>query len=473
MPRLPKKRLSPLDVQRLLPLTNCKECSEENCMAFATKLVNREAALNQCPPILQAKYKEQFEKLWAMLKPPVREVSLGGEGRQLKIGGKYVLYRHEFTYYNPTAVAIDVTDELPEAALLERIKKVENFTYRYIGQDLKLDAIAVRCVSGDQNNFTKTIKSIVTNTHMPLVLCSTNPVIAEAGLAAASKRRPLIYAANATNWKDMAELSIMYQSPLAASAPEGLDELRSLVRTLLEYGVQDLVLDPGTFHGEALRRTLTNFSTIRLSACKNDDELFGYPIMGIPMTAWMSQNELPEVTRWREACLASSLITRYADLLVMHSLDGWVLLPNLILRQNLYTDPRKPVAVEPGIKAFGKPDGSSPALMTTNFALTYYTVAADIESFGLNCYLMVVDSEGLSVESAVAGRKLTADKISQTLEQTKMAQNVNHKDLIIPGRAARLSGELEELSGWRVLVGPLDSSGIQRFIHEKWSQKPS
>jgi acetyl-CoA decarbonylase/synthase complex subunit gamma len=473
MSRLAKKRLSPLDIQRLLPLTNCKECGEENCMAFATKLANREAALNQCAPILQAKYKEQFEKLWEMLKPPVREVSLGGDDRQLKIGGKYVLYRHEFTYYNPTVIAIDVTDELPEAALLERIKNVENFSYRYIGQDLKLDALAIRCVSGDQNNFSKTTRSVVANTNMPLVLCSTNPEVAEAGLAAASKGRPLIYAANATNWKDMAELSIMYQSPLVASAPEGLNELRSLVRTLLEYGVHDLVLDPGTFSGEALGRTLTNFSTIRLAACKNDDQLFGFPIMGIPMTAWMSHNELPEVTRWQEACLASSLMTRYADILVMHSLDGWVLLPNLILRQNLYTDPRKPVAVEPGVRAFGKPDGNSPVLLTTNFALTYYTVAADIESFGLNCYLMVVDAEGLSIESAVAGRKLTADKVSQTLEQMKMAQNVNHKDLIIPGRAARLSGELEELSGWRVLVGPLDSSGIQRFIHEKWNQKPS
>jgi acetyl-CoA decarbonylase/synthase complex subunit gamma len=270
----------------------------------------------------------------------------------------------------------------------------------------------------------------------------------------------------------MAELSLMYQSPLVASAPEGLDELRSLVRTLGAYGVQDIVLDPGTFPGEGMGTTIANFSTIRFAACKHDDELFGHPIMGIPLVAWTSEGELPEITKWNEAYLTSLLIARYADIMIVHSLDGWALLPNLVLRQNLYTDPRKPVAVEPGMRVLGKPNVNSPLLATSNFALTYYTVAADIESFGLDCYLMVVDSEGLSVESAVAGRKLTAEKFSQALEQHNAKDKVNHKNLIIPGRAARLSGEIEEVSGWKVLVGPLDSSGIQKFIREKWNPAP-
>jgi len=468
-PRLVKKRLSPLDVQRLLPQTNCKECGEENCMALATKLVNREATLDQCPPVLQEKYKPQLEKLWEMLRPPVKEITFGQDPRQKKIGGKYVLYRHEFTYTNPTAIAVDVTDEMPEQELVNRVKAIQNFTYRYIGQDLRLDALAVRSVSGDPKTFEKAVKSIVAQTDLPMVLCSTSPEVAEAGLAAASSKRPLVYAADTLNWKDMAELSIMYQSPLVASAPQGMDELRSLVRTLTEYGVQDLVLDPGTFPANGLGRTIGNLSTIRLAACKHDDDLFGYPIMAVPMVVWTDQRELPEVLKWQEACLAASLITRYADIVVVHSLDGWSLLPNLILRQNIYTDPRKPVAVEAGIKTFGKAEPSSPLLMTTNFALTYYTVAADIDSFGLDCHLMVVDTEGLSVESAVAGRKLTAEKVAQALEQTKIADKISHRQLIIPGRAARLSGEIEELSGWKVLVGPLDSSGVQKFIHDKWN----
>jgi acetyl-CoA decarbonylase/synthase complex subunit gamma len=162
------------------------------------------------------------------------------------------------------------------------------------------------------------------------------------------------------------------------------------------------------------------------------------------------------------------LIVRYADLLIMHSDEGWALLPNVILRQNIYTDPRKPVAVEPGVKTFGGPDENSPVLMTTNFALTYYTVASDIESAGIDCYLIVVDTEGLAVDCSVAGRKLTADKVAETLRKTKIEEKVKHRKLIIPGKAARLSGEIQELSRWKVLVGPQDSSGIPSFLREQW-----
>ncbi|MEM3004529.1 MAG: acetyl-CoA decarbonylase/synthase complex subunit gamma, partial [Candidatus Bathyarchaeia archaeon] len=407
-----KKRLSPLDVQRLLPQTNCKECGEENCMAFATKLVNREATLDQCPPIMQERYRLQYERLLAMLLPPVRQVIFGRGPRQKAIGGKYVLYRHEFTYTNPTVIAVDVTDEMPEQELTERVETVRNFTYRYIGQDLRLDALAVRSLSEDPKTFQKAVKNIVSKTDLPIVLCSASPEVVEAGLAAASMNTPLVYAANTSNWKDMAELSIMYRTPLVASAPRDMDGLRTLVRTLVEYGVKDIVLDPGTFSSDGLAATVNRFSMIRLAACRQDDSIFGYPIMATPMVVWANRDEMSEILKWQEACLTAILMTKYADLVVVHSLDGWSLLPNLILRQNLYTDPRKPVAVEPGIKTFGKAGTTSPVLMTTNFALTYYTVAADIESFGLDCHLMVVDSEGLSVESAVAGRKLTAEKVA-------------------------------------------------------------
>jgi len=152
----------------------------------------------------------------------------------------------------------------------------------------------------------------------------------------------------------------------------------------------------------------------------------------------------------------------------MHSDEGWALLPNVILRQNLYTDPRRPVAVEPGVKTFGRPNENSPVLMTTNFALTYYTVASDLEAAGIDCYLIVVDTEGLAVDCSVAGRKLTADKVAETLKKTNIVEKVKHRKLIIPGKAARLSAEIQELSGWKVLVGPQDSSEIQSFLREQW-----
>jgi len=462
------RELSPIDVYMLLPKTNCKKCGLENCMAFATKLVNRETALELCTPLLEKQYEKAYQKLWDMLKPPVKEVTIGTGDSAVKIGGKLVMYRHELAYFNPTAFAIDVTDEMSEEELLIRVKKTEGFSYTYIGKELKLNMVAVRSTSNDPEKFKSTVKKVVENTKLPLILCSFHPEVVEAGLMAASKARPLICAANKDNWKDMAELALMYNCPLVVFAPNDLKLLRSLVKTLRDYGVEDLVLDPGTFPDEGLADTLSNLTMIRRAACKRGDELFGFPIIGTPITAWIEKADVPEINMWNEAYLTSMLITRYADILIMHSTDGWVLLPTTILRQNIYTDPRKPVAVEAGLKVFGQPDENSPLMMTTNFALTYYTVASDIESAGVNCYLIVVDTEGLAVDSSVAGRKLTAEKVAETLKQVKAEEKVKHRKLIIPGKAARLSGEIQELSGWEVLVGPRDSSEIPKFLQEKW-----
>jgi acetyl-CoA decarbonylase/synthase complex subunit gamma len=214
---------------------------------------------------------------------------------------------------------------------------------------------------------------------------------------------------------------------------------------------------------------MNNFTMIRRAACKKGDELCGFPLLGVPMMAWTEKGEaVDEIVKWREAYLASMLIMRYADVLILHSVDGWSLLPNVVLRQNIYTDPGKPVAVAAGLKVFGTPDENTPVMFTTNFALTYYTVANDIESSGINAYLLVVDTEGIAVDSAVAGRKLTAEKVAGALKASGIESKVKHRKLLIPGKAARLSGEIEELSGWQVLVGPRDSSEIPKFVREKW-----
>jgi acetyl-CoA decarbonylase/synthase complex subunit gamma len=463
------KELSPIDVYKLLPKTNCKECGQENCMAFATKIVNREVNIDQCPPLLKKENEKAYKQLKEMLKPAVKEVVVGTGDKAVKIGGKLVMYRHEFTYFNPTAIAIDVTDEMPEEELLSRIKSTEKFSYEYIGYTLKLDMVAIRSTSGDPEKFKATVKKVVENTNLPLILCTLNSNVAEAGLMAAPKAKPLLYAANMDNWKDMAELALMYNCPLAASAPNDLDMLVSLAKTLQAYGVQDIVLDPGTFANEGLSDTLNNFTMLRRAACKAGEELAGFPLMGVPMVAWMNKGEsADEIVKWREAYLAAMLIVRYADVLVMHGADGWSLLPNTVLRQNIYTDPRKPVAVEPGLKVFGTPDENSPVFFTTNFALTYYTVASDIENSKTNAYLIVVDTEGSAVDSGVAGRKLTAEKVADAIKETGVEGKVKHRKIIIPGKASRISGEIEELSGWKVQVGPRDSSEIPKYLIEKW-----
>ena len=466
------RELSPLDIYMLLPRTNCGKCGEKNCMAFATKVVNREVPVELCTPLIEEeKYKDAYVKLREILAPAVKEVVIGVGEKSVKVGGKLVMYRHEFTYYNPTPIAIDVTDEMPENEVLERVKRVEDFAYNYIGRILKLDMIAIRSTSNDPTKFKSTVEKVANTTKLPLILCTFNPEVMKAGLEVVYDRRPLIYAATEHNWRQMADLALMYNCPLAIFSPGDLNLLKSLAGTLQEYGVEDLLLDPGTFPEEGLSETITNFTMIRRNACKGGDTLVGFPLIGVPMTVWLRKGSPKEVLQWKEAYLSAMLISRYADLLIMHSLEGWVLLPNIILRFNIYTDPRKPVSVEPGLRIFGSPDENSPVMFTTNYALTYFTVESDIKSANIDCYLIVVDTGGISVESSVAGRILTSQTVADAIKKSGVEEKVKHRYLIIPGLAARLSGEIEELTGWRVLVGPRDSSGIPAFLKEHWPPK--
>jgi acetyl-CoA decarbonylase/synthase, CODH/ACS complex subunit gamma len=467
--RASMKELSPIDIYKLLPKTNCKECGQENCMAFATKIVNREVTLDACKPLFKKENEKAYLQLKEILKPAVKEVVVGVGEKAKKLGGKLVMYRHEFTYTNPTALAIDVTDEMSEQEITSRVKRTENFSFEYIGYTLKLDMIAVRCTSGDAEKFKAAVKKVSETTPLPFIICALNPTIAEAGLMAAPKANPLLYAANTENWKDMAELAMMYNCPLVVSAPNDLNTLVSLTKTLLAYGVKDLVLDPGTFMNEGLGTTLNNFTMLRRAACKGGEELAGFPLMGVPMVAWVGKGEAAdEIVKWKEAYLASMLVVRYADIVVLHGNDGWSLLPTAVLRQNIYTDPRKPVAVAPGLKVFGTPDENSPVFFTSNFALTYYTVASDIESAKLNAYLIVVETEGSAIDSGVAGRKLTAERVADAIKTSGVEGKVKHRKIIIPGKASRISGEIEELSGWKVQVGPRDSSEIPKYLIAKW-----
>jgi acetyl-CoA decarbonylase/synthase complex subunit gamma len=463
------KELSPIDIYKLLPKINCKECGQDNCMAFATKIVNREVEIDSCKPLLKPENAKAYAKLKDILKPAVKEIIVGVGDKAKKIGGKLVMYRHEFTYKNPTAIAIDVTDEMTEQEIVTRVQKTDNFKFEYIGNTLKLDMIAVRCTSGDADKFKATVKKVSETTTLPMILCTLSPAIAEAGLMAAPKARPLLYAANSTNWKDMAELALMYNCPLVASAPNDLNTLVSLAKTLMAYGVTDIVLDPGTFINDGLPDTINNFTMLRRAATKGGEELAGLPLLGVPMVAWVGKGDTADdLIKWREAYVASMLVVRYADVLIMHGNDGWSLLPTTVLRQNIYTDPRKPVAVAPGLKVYGTPDENSPVLFTSNFALTYYTVASDIESNKLNAYLIVVETEGSAIDSGVAGRKLTAERVADAIKASGIESKVKHRKLIIPGKASRISGEIEELSGWKVMVGPRDSSEIPKYLIEKW-----
>ena len=463
-----------MDIYPLLPQTNCGECGEANCMAFATKLAEYTIPLSACKPLYEdPKYAKQREKLEKLMRPPVKEVVIGTGEHQVKIGGKLVLYRHDLRYTNPTAFFIDVPDTASPEELERRVRRIEEWTYLYIGMNLKLDGIALRGVSKDPETFRKAAQTLGEITKWPIMLCSLDPTVLAAGAAVLEGRRPLLYAATTETWQEVGELALRYNCPLAAYAPGDLSALKSLATTLSQMGVDDLVLDPGNSFGAALGATVDDFTMLRRAATREGDLGVGYPLMATPITVWADHHEgdPPELAKWQETLAAAAMIVRYADLIVLHSLDMWVQLPLTFLRTNIYTDPVKPVAVEPGLRSFGNPGPDSPVFYTTNFALTYFTVESDIKQAGIDCWLLVVDTEGLSVQSAVAGRKLTADTVAQALKEYKVAEKVNHRILISPGMAARISGETEESSGWTVKVGPNDSSGIPQYLRDELWKK--
>ncbi|MHA2602827.1 MAG: acetyl-CoA decarbonylase/synthase complex subunit gamma [Candidatus Thorarchaeota archaeon SMTZ1-83] len=465
----------PLDIYPLLPGTNCEECGEANCMAFATKLAEYTVKLTACAPLYrEAKYVKKLINLEDLIRPPVREVVIGTGEKAASIGGKLVLYRHDLRYSNPIAFFVDVADTLEGDALSQRVKAIEDWTYMYIGQNLRLDGIALRGVSQDPQTFAKAAKKLSSLTDWPIILCSLNPEMLAAAAKAIADKRPLLYAATLDTWSDAGEIAVKHNLPLVAYAPSGLDNLASLVNTLRAMGVEELVLDPGTASRTGLGTTVDNFTQLRRAATIGENELVGYPLLATPISVWADHKEgaAPELTKWDEVLTAASMIVRYSDAVVVHSLDMWTNLPLTFLRSNLYTDPVKPVAVEAGLQEFGDVDADSPVMYTTNFALTYFTVESDIKQAGVNAYLLVVDTEGMSVQSAVAGRRLTAEKVAEALEEYKVSEKVKHKILISPGMAARISGETEEVSGWAVKVGPQDSSGIPKYLQMgKWNEE--
>ncbi|MEM2025927.1 MAG: acetyl-CoA decarbonylase/synthase complex subunit gamma, partial [Desulfurococcaceae archaeon] len=452
-----------------LPQTNCGKCGESTCMAFAARVADRAVDVKLCTPLLEdPKFKGKLQSVLELVRPPVKDVTIGVPPNHVVVGNKVVMYRHELTWYNPTAIAIDVTDEMDEKALIDRAKAVEAFVFERIGQPLRLNMIALRCTSGTPEKFAKASDLISKNVSLPLMLCSYDPNIMEEALIIVGNKRPLIYAATRDNWRDMLELASKYKCPVAISAPGDLNLLKSLAATFVDAGLEDLILDPGTFvRGDSLAETLNMFTMLRRAAIEKEDKAVGFPLLAVPAAVWMEAEGSEDEKKMMESYIASILMTRFADLMVMHSLDFWALMPVLVWRQNVYTDPRVPPSVKPGVYEIGKPGEMSPVFVTGNFALTYFLVKGDIENSKIDAYLVVADSEGISVESSVAGRRLTAEKFADAIKSSGLDKKLKKKVVVLPGRAARLSGELEELlPGWKVLVGPRDSSGIPDYAEK-------
>jgi len=441
--------LTGIEIFKLLPKTNCKECGDPTCLAFAMKLAAGKAELSACPYVSE----EAKAKLSEASAPPIMPVTIGVGDRALKIGGETVMFRHEKRFENPPGYAILISDGMDDAEVDRRLGKFKKLEYERIGLILRPDLIAVKCDSGDKAKFEALVGKVKQGSDGGIILMSDNADIMAAGVAACADGKPLLYAATEENWEKMAELAKANSCPLAVKAAD-LEKLAGLTGKLTEAGVKEMVIDSGA---RTLRQAFEDQVVIRSSALVKKFRPLGFPTIVFP--AEMTDDPM------KEAVIASVFVAKYGAVLVLSDFYGESLFPLLVERLNIYTDPQRPLATKEGIYEIGNPDENSPVLITSNFSLTYFIVSGEIEGSRVPSYLLVKDTEGLSVMTAWAAGKFVSDVIAPFVKKCGIVDKVKHRKLIIPGYAAAESGGLEEeLGDWEVQVGPREGSNIPAYL---------
>ena len=439
--------LTGLDIFKLLPKTNCGECGVPTCMAFAMKLAAKNADLSACPYASD----EAKTKIGAASKPPIRLVKLGPAEMEVATGNETVIFRHEKTFVHPTAIAIAFSDGQSAEELAHQTADVREYCLERVGEELRIELALVENTTGAVEPFVAAVKAIAASSGRGLILKSDNPAALEAALPLLDGQRPLIHAATLENAEAMAELAKKYKAALVAKA-DTPDNLAALTKKLAALGIQDIVLELPADNPAAMLQYNT---IIRKAALKSTFEPLGYPIIN-----FVTGEDLPSMV-----ADATTAICKYASILVIDSLAYQALLPLMMLRQNIFTDPQKPIQVEPKVYPIGEPDENSPVLVTTNFSLTYFIVSGEIENSGISAHLVIVECEGMSVLTGWAAGKFTGEKIAAFIKSTDLESRVKTRKLIIPGYVAQISGELEEcLPGWQIAVGPQEASDLAPFL---------
>jgi acetyl-CoA decarbonylase/synthase complex subunit gamma len=442
--------LTGIQIYKLLPQTNCKECGFPTCLAFAMKLAAKQVELSACPYVTP----EAKTQLAESAAPPIRLVALKSDGYEAKAGNEVVLFRHEKTFYNKPGIFIRVYDNQPVDAIKAMVGEANAYSVNYVGMDLTVDGFAVASTAGDPSTFATAVQAVRASSKRPVILMSRDANVIKAGLDALKGETPLIYGVDSKNWEGIANLAKEYKVALGVIAGS-LAEMADLTEKIKANGVEDLVIDPG---GRDLGSGLAIGTTIRRLAIKKNFRALGFPVITFP-------GDVSEPGM--ESVHAAQAITKYAGFVVLDHFSPATIYPLLVLRQNIYTDPQKPIQVQPGIYEINAPKPESPVLVTTNFSITYFSVANEVEGSGLPAWLLVCDAEGMSVLTAWAAGKFDAERIAKAVKGFNVADKVSRKRVVLPGHVAVLSGELEaELPDWEIRVGPREAVDLPAFMKQ-------
>ncbi len=440
-----------IEIFKFLPKTNCKECGFPTCLAFAMALASGKTELLKCPHVSE----EAKAKLAEASAPPIRTVTIGTGEKALKVGGELVLFRHEKTFYNPPGLGVVVSDTMGEDEVKGKVDRANSLSFERVGLMLEPNLVACKCASGEAGRFEAFVTKVKGMTSRNLVVMANDAGALKAGVMAAKDRKPLIYAATKDNMGDVAALAKEAACPLAIKG-SSLEEAAQMTDSLTKGGIKDLVIDSGS---RDLKSVLRDQVAIRRLALEKKFAALGFPTIALPCE--MTDDPM------METLYAATLINKYGGVILLSDFQGHNLFPLLVDRLNIYTDPQRPMATKEGIYEIGTPTDSSPVLITTNFSLTYFIVSGEIESSRIPSWLLILNTEGLSVMTAWAAGKFVADAIAPFVKKSGIEGKIKHRTIVIPGYAAGMSGELEEeLPNWKVRIGPREAAHLAPFLRE-------
>jgi acetyl-CoA decarbonylase/synthase complex subunit gamma len=442
------------DIKAKLPeggKKNCEECGFPTCFAFALELTREVTLLETCPHIAP----QEKEELLNMLSPPMKLITMGVADNLINIGDEISMFRHDQAFRHYPAMALLISDKELDTEIDYKLKQINELQFERAGETLKANLLALKFDSKDIKRFKELVTRAYTGSKVSALLIAEDLEALFWARDMYAERRPLVYPITEKNIEAAIPRIRENPTPVGVKA-ESVENLIPLTKKLNESGIDELMLDPSP---QNIFDGITDHTLIRKSAILSRIRPLGYPSMAFPCL-------LTDDPR-KEMVFASIFVAKYAGLVVLSHLEEDHLFPLLLLRQDLYTDPKAMREVPAKIYGINQPNEDSPVLVTTNSALTYFMVSSEIEQSGVPTYLMVIDTGGFSVQTALGSDKFGGKKLADFLKRSGLVDKNNFKKLIIPRPAYVIKEELEiELKGWEIIVGPEKAKEIQPLLRQ-------
>ena len=443
--------LSGIQIFKMTPKKNCKECGCPTCMAFSMKVAQGAMDISQCPHMSE----DALAQLSEATAPPMKTVKIGAGENEFSLGGETVLFRHEKTFVSKPRYAVSLCSCMDDAAIDAKLAEIPKVDYERIGERMFAELVYVNYAADtDKDRYVEIVKKAAA-LNRTLILGCKDVELAKAALEVCKEAKPVLNGADASNYAEMSAVATEAGVVLGVTGKD-LNELYDTVAALEKAGNKNLILDVGT---ASIKEAYGNAVQIRRAAVKDQDRTFGYPTL-------VNVAALAHGDRVMQQALLSMFTMKYGSIVVVETLDYAEALPLFGLRQNVFTDPQKPMKVEPGIYALNGADENSLCLTTVDFALTYFVVSGELERSGVPCNLIISDAGGLSVLTAWAAGKLSSTSVAKYIQEN-VEDKVKCRKLVIPGKVAVLKGDLEaKLPGWEIIVAPLEAVQLVKFLKD-------